>query len=203
MAASLGGGSRTATLNLMLGIFLKLLGFFVVLYTYAEANPVKTQQAEESLRQRFSISVSLADLANDQRNASSPLVPDQGRSYNDLANKLKAQIDFLSSQYIARNDVLILTLPARTAMAVGGNPAESPEFIKMLVRTIVHQRTENYKYAAELIVSGEDQKNLMGEVSLLAQRMIAYDYPARLVTIGYKKDKGEPLLEIRLRQVRP
>lgn len=201
-----GGSSsigNTATLNLILGIFLKLLGFFVILYVYTDVDPGKARLAEHSLKERFNISVSLTDdIAGERLNADHSVTQGMGLSYQEIDTEMKAQIDFLSSEYQAQNDVLILRVPAHIALDIGADRARSFEFPKILVNTLLTQKAANKHYQVEAVVAGNNKDELMRSVSLFVQKLIAYRYPVEQLMIGYRDSNEKPVLELRISEVR-
>lgn len=190
MAGQAATGSATATYNLMLGIFLKLLGIFVVLYSLAETDPLKARQAEQSLNQRFNIAVSLTKPQDEAKT----------RSYKAIEDELETKVDFLSSHYEADSDTLVLRLPADIVLSLNGKAAQSPGFAKFLSETLRKKNAQKFKL--EIIVSGAQGDPLMRGVSLFVQKMIAQDYPENLLTIGYVQTDELPRIEFRLKQVR-
>lgn len=196
------GFATKATLNLILGVFLKLLGFFVVMYTYTDINPIKARQAEESLRQQFNVSVS---LLREEGKGDSPHIQPQalqkeGRSFKAIREQLKTQLDFLSSRYLADSDRLMLSVPAEYVVTLDDNPPKSPRFVPILVTTLGQQRGENSTYAVEIIIAGNDRAELTRQVSILVQKMIALDYPAELLTIGYRESDAPPAVDFYVTQ---
>ncbi len=97
MAVEQTSGSQL-TYTLMFSLFLKMLGFFVVLYSFTEFQPNKLKAAEQSLQQQFNISLPLDTmLSKSGKNIVSPwALQSAGRSYDEIAEELKTQIDFLS-----------------------------------------------------------------------------------------------------------
>lgn len=201
MAGVPGQSARTSTLNLMLGIFLKLLGFFVVLYTYTDINPTKVQKVEESLKERFNISVSLAPvLSGMDPSVRAPLVQTKGRAYSNIENDMKTQVDFLSSQYNIDSNTLVLRVPAEMAMTIDGQEPKSGNFAKILADTLENQSSEGNVFAIEMILSGPDATAKMRDISLFVQKMIGENYPQDLMTIGYAESSQKPTLEIRIHE---
>jgi hypothetical protein len=194
--------ANKATLNLILGVFLKLLGFFVVMYTYTDISPTKARQAEESLHQRFNISVSfLHEMAKNTADSSLSPVQDEGRSFNQIKDALKTQVDFLSTQYQASSKTLILTLPAEILFPLNGNAAKSPDFARTLANTLQQQGSATLRYKIEIIANGSDNETLIKEVSRFAQKLLAADYPEKDLTTGYKETIDAPTVDLRLTQV--
>src|SRR5690554_916369 len=93
-----GTGNRGNSQMITLGIFLKLLGFFVVMFTYAEFEPIKVKQAEYSLQQRFNITLPIPDLKSGDDSLNLYPVQALGRSFHTLDTELKTELDFLSSR---------------------------------------------------------------------------------------------------------
>lgn len=196
--------ANKATLNLILGVFLKLLGFFVVMYTYTDVNPVKARQAEESLRQQFNISVS---LMREESKGNNPILSNQvlqkeGRSYIAIREELKTQLDFLSSRYLADSNQLVLSVPAEYAVALNDHPAKSPHFAAILSETLRRQAKDDIRYTTEIVVTGRDASELTRVVSVLVQQMIAADYPPELLSIGYAENDGPPMVEFHVTQTK-
>jgi hypothetical protein len=194
--------ANKATLNLILGVFLKLLGFFVVMYTYTDTSAIKAHQAEESLHKRFDITVSfLHNMAQNTAASSQAPVQEDGRSFNQIRDALKSQIDFLSTQYQATSKTLILTLPASTVFPLNGQPAKSPDFAGILARTMKEQRTSAFRYKLEIVSEGPDNSLMIKDVSLFAEKILGENYPEKDLTIGYSDATTEPTIELRLTQV--
>lgn len=195
---------NTATLNLVLGIFLKLLGFFVVLYSYTDIDPTKAKLAEDSLRERFSVSVSLTPDIKGSTFVDTPAVESQGRAMDHIATAMKTQISFLASEYDLQNNVLLLRVPAEVAMDIGDKLARSPDFADIFINTLQTQKSPNMTYRVDAIIKGEAAQNdmLMRSVSLFIQKLIARNYSPDNLMIGYQKQTGKPVLELRIRQVR-
>lgn len=191
--------ANKATLNLILGVFLKLLGFFVVLYTYTDINPIKAHQVEESLRERFNISVS---LINDRGAADTSLETlNQGRSFTRIKDSLSTEVDFLSSKLLSTSNTMVLTVPAEFIVSINDALPKSPEFAKALSKTLLAERNNKSVYALELIINGSDQQLLSRQISLFVQKMIAVGYPSELLTIGYNETTDEPTVDLRIVQV--
>lgn len=194
---------NTATLNLILGVFLKLLGFFVILYIYADVDPGKARLAEESLKERFNISVSLTDdIEGTRLNNAHSITQGMGRSYQEIETTMKTQIDFLSSEYHARNHVLVLRMPAEIALDIGTDRARSFEFPKILADTLLQQKSSTVHFHLEAVVSGANKDMLMRSISLFIQKMISYQYPVDYLSIGYEESDLKPALELRITEVR-
>ena len=194
--------ANKATLNLILGVFLKLLGFFVVMYTYTDISPLKAKQAEESLHQRFNISVTfLSDMAKNTVAASPDPVQEEGRSFNRIKDALKTQVDFLSTQYEASSKTLILTLPAEIVLSLNGNSAKSPDFARTLVETLQHESNSKFRYKLEVVAKGNDHENLLRQISRFGQKILAAEYSEKDLTIGYNESNDAPTIDIRLNQV--
>lgn len=204
----IGGSSssigNTATLNLILGIFLKLLGFFVVLYVFTDVDPDKARLAEESLKERFNISVTLTKEIQGTGNENShSITQGMGRAFQEIDTAMKTQVDFLSTEYQAQNHVLLLRVPAEIALDIGMDRARSFEFPKILVDSLLKQRVQNQSpYQVEAVVSGADRDALMRSVSLFIQKMIAFGYPVERLVIGYEDSAIKPVLELRISEVR-
>lgn len=196
--------ANKSTLNLILGVFLKLLGFFVVMYTYTDTNPLKARQAEESLRQQFNISVS---LLRDESKGDNALIANQamqkeGRSYIAIQEEMKTQLDFLSTNYLAESNVLVLSVPAEYVLSLNGIPAKSVNFIPILISTLQKQRNDQTDYALEIVANGNDQAQLTRAVSILVQKLIAVDYSPALLTIGYNESDDSPTVDFRIKQIK-
>lgn len=204
MAGQSSSIGNTATLNLILGIFLKLLGFFVVLYVYTDIDPGKAKMAEESLKDRFNISISLTPQETEgKRSSSDPSVTlGMGRAYQEIDTAMKSQIDFLSSEYLADSHVLVLRVPANIALDIGSDRARSFDFVKVFVDTLNTQKSPDAHYMVEAVVSGENKNELMRAVSLFVQKMLAYNYPVDDLMIGYNDRVEKPVLELRITEVR-
>lgn len=201
MAGSLIGGGRTATLNLMVGIFLKLLGFFVVLYSYAEINPVKVKQAEQSLAERFNISVALMDEKDVEQEKVTAPVQQSGRAYREITEKLQTQVDFLSTETQADSDTLVLRLPAATALSFEGREAQDPDFAAKLANVLTAQNASGFAYQLQVAAIGSNNIDLMRPLGGFAKQMVDAGYPAPLITIGYQFTVQDPVLELRIKQV--
>lgn len=204
----IGGSSssigNTTTLNLILGIFLKLLGFFVVLYVFTDVDPDKARLAEESLKERFNISVTLTnDIHGTSSENSHSIAQGMGRAFQEIDTAMKTQVDFLSTEYQAQNHVLLLRVPAEIALDIGMDRARSFDFPKILVDTLLKQRPpQQAAYQVEAVVSGADRDALMRAVSLFIQKMIAFGYPVEQLVIGYEESAIKPVLELRISEVR-
>lgn len=193
---------NAATLNLILGVFLKLLGFFVVLYVYADIDPIKARQAEESLKERFNISVSLVpNTSGSDQEQGNAVMQMMGRSYQAIDTEMKTQIDFLSSEYQAHSHVLVLRVPAHIALDLDGMRAQSFEFADILIKTLQEQSGRN-RYAVEAVAIGSEHDALMRSVSLFVQKMVARQYPPELLAVGFKEQNTKPMLELRITEVR-
>lgn len=181
-------GQRDTTYLIMFSLFLKLLGFFVVMYSYAEFDPAKVQAAEQSLQQRFNISLHLpVDMIKNGAHLMSPLaIQNSGRSYVELSTELKTQIDFLSSEIDARRGVLILTVPARLLMAVDGQSAKSPNFASVFVETLKKNQPDNMIYKMQIIGKSRNQDVMMRSLGDFVQSIVSQDYPPRYLTIGFE-----------------
>ena len=195
-------GGNTATLNLILGVFLKLLGFFVVLYGFNEIDPVKAHQAEASIKDRFNISVSLTPIVSGLTKTADAPVQTKGRAYSEIEEELKTQVDLLSSRYEADSDTLVLRLPASVVLSFEGKPATSPDFASTLAATLEIQRGKDSKFNLEIIADGNDDEALIASVSLFVQKMLGTGYPRDLLTIGYQDGQSDPMVEFRVKQVR-
>jgi len=196
--------ANKATLNLILGVFLKLLGFFVVMYTYTDTNPMKARMAEESLRQQFNISVS---LLRDEAKGDSPLnahqaMQKEGRSYIAIREALKTQLDFLSSEYRADSNMLMLSIPAEYVVSIDGQSPKSPRFALTLVSTLLKQGNDKTDYAVEVVIKGSAESELTRAVSIFVQQMIAVDYPESLLAIGYEQSDAAPVVEFHITQMK-
>jgi uncharacterized protein YlxP (DUF503 family) len=194
--------ANKSTLNLVLGVFLKLLGFFVVLYTYTDINPIKAKQAEESIRERFNISISLLQ-ENDTKNdiEASLLMQEAGRSFNEISEALKTEVDFLSSHYLAADNTLILKIPAEVAVKLPNKIQKSPKFANLLTDTLAVHKNKKFNYDVQIIINGAEEQILMQAVSLFVQKMASLNYPENLLTIGYEFSTDEPTIEFRIQAV--
>lgn len=203
--AGAGGGSssgNSATLNLILGVFLKLLGFFVVLYGFTEVDPLKARQAEMSIQERFNINVSLIPSIGGKSPSNTAIVQTRGRSYEGLEKELKAQVDFLSSEYVAHNNTMILRVPANVVLPLDGNREKSPDFAAILSKTLDEQHGDGSHFTLQIVASGADEDALVRGVSVFVEKMVAERYPAKLLAIGYKKSTEVPVIELHIKQVR-
>lgn len=195
--------ANKATLNLILGVFLKLLGFFVVMYTYTDTNPTKARQAEESLRQQFNISVSLMrdESKGDSIQPAGQVMQKEGRSYIAIREELASQLDFLSASYRAETNQLILQVPAEYVLALDGQAAKSPRFASILTEILLKQRNDKTDYALEIIAQGNDTRQMTRALSVFVQKMVQVNYPSSLMTIGYESNDDEPMIEFRVTHV--
>jgi len=199
--AGTGPAGNTATLNLILGVFLKLLGFFVLLYGYTEVDPVKAHKAELSIQQRFNISVNLMPEHLGVSKISTAPVQTQGRSYEAISSEMKSQVDFLSSEYDANSDTLILRVPLNVVLPVDDKPAKSANFAEILTQTLDSQHAADSVFAIEIVTIGKDDTALVAAASLFVQKMLSESYPRDLLTIGYQAKDQDPMIEFRIKQV--
>lgn len=189
-------GQRETTYLIMFSLFLKLLGFFVVLYSYAEFDPNKVKAAEHSIQQRFNIALHLplTEVKGGQNLTSALAVQNAGRAYNELSTELKTQIDFLSTQIDARRGVLILSVPAHIALSFDGQTAKSPQFASVLVEALKKNQPKGMVYKMQIIAKGSPRDELMRTLGNFVQEIVSDDYAPRYLTIGFEDDANEPTL---------
>jgi hypothetical protein len=177
-------GSNSTQL-ITLGIFLKILGFFVVLVSYAELEPIKTRQVENSLRSQFGMNL-LLPIEKGGVLAQAPMIVQQsGRSYDVIREKLMTQIDFLSAEDVVLNDRLTMTLPAAIVLALDSRMPKSPQFAQQLADVLTTQKPELYSYTITLTGTGGAEQEMMRGLGDFAQKLIATGYPAQKITISY------------------
>jgi hypothetical protein len=195
----IGSGSRAATLSITLGIFLKLLGFFVIMFCYADFEPNKVKQAEYSLQRRFNIALPFPTEKSGADSLSPHAVQEQGRSYHDLQEDLKAEFDFFSSQTRSNESELILEL---NADQIFGSNAKSPNFAAGLTKMLEANTTENYVFNVEIVAVGGEADEMMSNVGSFVQKMIVAGFPQKYLTIGYESGK-KPLARFIVKAVKP
>lgn len=207
MAGSSSAIGNTATLNLILGIFLKLLGFFVVLYVYTDVDPDKARLAEESLRERFNVSVVLVpekdrigQSADPSRQIAFHNREQAGRAMARIEAAMKSQIGLLATSYDREDGALVLRVPADVALDLGGRLARSPDFADILVATLNTQKAPEMAFSVEAIIKGpaDNSDEWMRAVSLFIQKLVARQYPAAWLMTGYQEQAGPPVLELRI-----
>lgn len=176
-------------LILTLGIFLKLLGFFVVMVSYADLEPIKMRQAEYSLQDRFGINLALP-FERGGMGIQSPLITQQlGRSFDTIKQELSTQVDFLGTEDEAHSKKLVLNLNADTALPLNGAPAKSPNFAGQLVDVLKTQKPDHAMYQVRVTgINGQPQV-MMRALGDFIQKMVAAGYPITYLTIGYQQDK--------------
>lgn len=181
-------GQKQTTYLVMFSLFLKLLGFFVVLFSYAQYDPMRTQAVEQSLHEQFNININLPMMhATSGKDQMSPMaVQNAGRSYDQLTKELKTQIDFLSTETDARRGVLTLSVPANLVLQMDGQPAKSPGFATSLVDTLKKNQPEGAVYRLQIIAKGSQHDAMMRSVGDFVQSLVAYNYAPRYLTIGFE-----------------
>lgn len=196
-------GNKTITMNLMLGVFLKLLGFFVIMYSYAEINPIKAEKAEESLKQRFNVSVSLYSAVKESIDGTltEGANVNGGGAYAHIQQQLMREFGLPPGKYIAQDDILVMRIPAGNVLSIDNITPENPGFANNFSRLLLEQNTDKFRYAVEIIVLGNNGNALMRSISEFANEMSVAGYPDRLLTIGLKAQENTPQLEIRIKQV--
>ena len=203
MARDFETNSQTTHYNLMLGVFLKLLAFFIILYIYADIDPVKLSKAETSVKEQFNVSVSLSlNTGGPTAQTERRVAETAGYSLQNIDTAMRAQFDMLSTRFDRANDTMILRIPARIALAYDNRLPNSPAFAEIFTHTLGTQRNERYSYQVELIAAGGESRSMMRAISVLARQMQCHDYPGDLLTIGYAdEDVTSPVLEIRIKPV--
>ena len=174
-----------------LGIFLKILGFFVVLYSFSEAVPNKVAKAEQSLQHRFSINIALPKTTSGQQATTMSAVQNIGRSYDDIAADLKTQIDLFSTERVTRNKELIMRIPADQVLTLNGNAPKSYDFDKTLVSILKKNKPQNAEYHLAIVGTDGKSDDMMRGLGDFAQQVVADNYPEPLVTIGYDNLKHD------------
>lgn len=192
---------RTLTLNIFLGLFLKLLGFFVVLYGFAEVDPVKARKAEISIHERFNINISLVPDIRGDSHENISIVQTKGRSYHAIEQEMKSQVDLLSTDYVVSSNTLILRLPAEVALPIDGGSAKSPDLPRILRDTLESQVGKDSHFALEVVTIGNDDAALIRGASIFAEKMLGAGFNRKWLTIGYQESSSKPIIEFRIRQV--
>ena len=195
-----GPAGSNSTLVLTLGIFLKLLGFFVVLVSYSTLEPLKSRQAQYSLQDRFGINLGLPLERGGLSKQSPMVVQQQGRSYDILRKELMTQMDFLSTENVATSDRLSLSLPMDIVLGLNGAPAKSPELADRLSAILKTQKPDHMQYQVTIIGQNGDPVAVLHALGEFVQKMVATDYPSKFLTIGYTTVRGKTpqvLIEVR------
>jgi hypothetical protein len=180
-------GSSSSTMAITLGLFLKLLGLFVVLVSYAEMEPDKTRKVEYSLQDRFGINLTTPRDKNGLSKQAPMIVQQLGNSYDSIEKELTTQMDFLSTEDIALSDRLVLSFPATIALTMNGVPAKSPDFAASLTRILQAQKPANYHYTVTFTGENGDAQVVMRGLGDFVQKMVAAGYPAADMSIGYRE----------------
>lgn len=189
----------------MFSLFLKLLGFFVVLYSYADREPVKAEAVEQSLMQQFNVSISaeFTPVKSGRHVLTPTAVQNLGNAYQAISTELKTDVDFLSTEIRAKDNTMRMTLPADILLAFNGNSAKSPSFAHELVYALKKHRTGDFVYNVQMIVRGEQADELMRAGGEFIQYMVAQDYAPRYLEIGFKDDSDPPEVDIVITAVNP
>jgi hypothetical protein len=174
-----------------LGIFLKILGFFIVLYSFSEAVPNKVAKAEQSLQHRFNINIKLPTIKSGMQATTLSAVQNIGRSYDEIESDLKTQIDLFSTERAAHSNELILKVPADQVLTLNGQIPKSPEFDKVLVKTLNKNKPQGAEYHVAIVGTDGKSDAMMRGLGDFAQTMVADNYPEPLVTIGYDYKKQD------------
>ncbi len=190
-------GQQNTTYLIMFSLFLKLLGFFVVLYSYAEFEPSKIQAVEQSLQQRFNITLHLPDLAaKSGKSQTTPwAIQNAGRSYIEIEKELKTQMDFLSTEIDSRRGILTLSVPADIVLDMESHPAKSPGFAASLIETLKRNQPEKAVYRMQIVAKGSERDLMMRSLGNFVQSIIANDYSPRYLTIGYDDYSETPTVD--------
>lgn len=191
-----------ATQLITLGIFLKILGFFVVLFSYTELEPIKNRQVESSLQSRFGINLTLAKDKGGLLSRAPMIVQQQGRAYDRIRQELLTQIDFISTEDITTSDRMRLVLPADIGLSLKNNMAKSPQLPEQLVQILKTQKADKFHYQLLIKVIGRSQDiDLMRALGEFAQKFVASGYSSDLITIGIMNKDQAPELLIEIRSV--
>lgn len=196
-----GTGGRASTLMVTLGIFLKLLGFFVVMFTYAEFEPIKVKQAEYSLQQRFNVTLPLPDLKSGEESLNLFPVQNLGRAFHVLEEELKTELDIFSTRVAARENELALVFSANQILDLNGKPARSPNFAPVLSRILRKNTPQNFVLQLDIVAQGSDTASLMRETGVFVQKMIVAGYPQKEMIIGYEHGTKKPTVKLIIRAV--
>ncbi len=181
-----GPSGSNATLVITLGLFLKLLGLFVVLFSYAELEPVKTRKVESSLQDRFGINLT-TPMDRGGKVTQAPLIVQQlGNSYDSIEKELMTQMDFLSTEDIALSDRLVLSFPPNIALTLDNVPAKSPDFAASLTDILQSQKPQGFVYLVTITGQNGQAPVMMRALGDFVQKMVAAGYPANIMSIGYK-----------------
>lgn len=197
------GSGRTSSLLLTLGIFLKLLGFFIVLFSYAEFEPSKLQQAEFSLKQRFNVTIPVLDRAVAGRDVIS-LAPVQnmGQIFDGIESDLRGTIDFMAVSRRVETGDLSLTVRADQIFDLNDTWAKSPGFAGLLNRSLQKNRAKNMFYTLEIVSAGGQDDILMRANGHFAQKMVVAGFNQRHLSIGHEHKRGVPTVTLRIRGVK-
>lgn len=194
-----GPSGTNSTMVITLGIFLKLLGFFAVLVSYSDLEPIKSRQAEYSLQNRFGINMSLTRERDGLGPQSAIVVQQLGRSYDTISQNLMTQVDFLSSENVSVSDRLRISLPADVVLSLDDAPAKSADFATSFSNVLKTQKPPNYIYQVNIMGQNGIPPSMMRALGEFVQKMIAAGYPAKYLTISYEQtpdDKPAVLMEI-------
>jgi hypothetical protein len=196
------GDGRTSSLLLMLGIFLKLLGFFIVLFSYAEFEPNKMRQAEFSLKQQFNVSIPLSDMVRSGRDIVN-LAPVQnlGHAYDNLEAELKTQMDLLAVERRMKSGDMTLTIRADQILDMNGQLAKGRSFPEALYKTMEKNRPHGVLFMLDIVARGPDKNILMRGIGDFAQNMIVAGHNQKFLSIGYENSRDEPVVVVRIRGV--
>ncbi len=195
-----GTGNRATSQMITLGIFLKLLGFFVVMFTYAEFEPIKVKQAEYSLQQRFNIALPLPDLKSGDDALNLYPVQALGRSFHTLDTELQTELDFLSSKRNAETNELVLELRADQILDLGGKPAKSQNFAVVLTQALKANTPAGHVFHLDIVTKGGAPDDMMRGAGLFVQKMIVAGFPQKSLMIGHES-ASKPSVKLVVRAV--
>jgi hypothetical protein len=180
-----GSSGSNSALVITLGLFLKLLGLFVVLVSYADFEPLKTRKVEYSLQDRFGINLTSLKERHGTSVQAPMIVQQLGSSYDAIEKELTSQMDFLSTEDIALSDRLMLSFPARIALSIDNVPAKSPDFASSQTKILQTQKPANYHYIVTITGQNGNPQAMMRALGDFVQKMIAAGYAANDMSIGY------------------
>lgn len=191
-------GGNAATMNMILGVFLKLLAFFVILFSYTDLQPVKVQKAEDSLTRQFGINLHLVEMLQGPDAARTNPIPQKGQAYENMAQNLRSQFDFLGSENITSGEDMIIRVPADMVLTLDGQEPASPDFAMSLVAAMQEARKQPNGFDVFIKTSGPNDAELMRQTGNFVQEIVSFGYAQKLLTIGYEKKADAPQIEIHI-----